>query len=177
MRHWSLPSFLHINTTRLAQGLCDGCIAPISNIFLRCSLTLSYILGSICQYPSLNGVLSVSLMLCLTRDVLPKSILLIAKILALSVMSSLASFLSLLHSPNPDKSISFSNPFDFHYSFSFSGFLLIPPCPVGFWSNGAGTISAGVISPTVVCFGRVTCLALWFLRQTLILHFPGFSIP
>ena len=37
-----LPSFLWTNTTGLAQGLVDCCIAPISNISCKCFLTSSY---------------------------------------------------------------------------------------------------------------------------------------
>ena len=59
-----------------------------ASISFRCSLTSSYILDGIHQHCSLNGVLSVSLIPCLPRDVLPKSISLIAKILAYSVISS-----------------------------------------------------------------------------------------
>ena len=47
MQNQSLPSFLCTNMTRLAHGLCNGHIAPISSISFRCFLTSSYILGGI----------------------------------------------------------------------------------------------------------------------------------
>ena len=50
-------------------------------------------------------------------------------------------------------------------------------CLVGFGLSRAGIMLAVVISPTGVCIGRVTCFVLWFLRQALILSFPGLNNP
>ena len=117
-------------------------------------------------------------MLCLTKEVLPKSILLIAKILAYSVMSSQASFCSTsLHSSNPVRSILSSTSFWPSFFIFFMVSPLFPSSPVGLGTSNTRFIPADVISPTVVCFGRVTCLALWFYRHISILPFSGLNYP
>ena len=96
----------HSNMTGLAHGLWDSCIAHIFNISLRWSSTSWYLPDEIHLYHSINGTSSVSLILCFTRDVLPRSILFIANILVYSSMRSHTSFWSSkLQSHNPIKSV------------------------------------------------------------------------
>ena len=59
--------------TALAYGLFEGLIAPTSNISWMCTLTSSYIPGGMNLYHALNGIGLLTLMECLTIDVLPKS--------------------------------------------------------------------------------------------------------
>ena len=74
MQNHNLPSFFLTSTTTLAQGLANFLIAPISNISLRCLFTSSYCRGGILLYLSLKGSGLVSIILCLTTGVFPKSV-------------------------------------------------------------------------------------------------------
>ena len=65
----------------------------LSDIFSKCSQTSLYILGGFLQYLSLNGVGWVYWMLCLSREVLPRSISFIANIQAYSEIKSCLSLL------------------------------------------------------------------------------------
>ena len=108
-------------------------------------------------------------MLCLTKDGLPKSMLLIANILAYSVMSFHAS-------PNPVKSIWSYNSFWLSYFlFPVVALPLLHSCLIGLGTNKAGMMFAVVISPTAVHFGRGICFALQFLRQTSVSPFLSFN--
>ena len=69
----NFPSFLQTSMTALAHGLFEGLIAPTSNISWMCALTSSYIPGGMHLYHSLNGIRSLTLMECLTIELLPKS--------------------------------------------------------------------------------------------------------
>ena len=118
-----------------------------------------------------------SLLLCLTRDALPKSMLLIAKIpvysyelLSLFFIHSNSILLILLH--QFFLIILFDIQFFFPLQWLPSDW---PHALLAFGTNKAGIMLAAAISPTVVHFGRVTCSALCCLRQTSILSFSDFN--
>ena len=73
MQKCKLPSFFLTNTTVLHQALWLGLVAPDSNISLRWFLTSSTIGGGIRLNRSLNGVSSVTFMVCLVEWVHPRS--------------------------------------------------------------------------------------------------------
>ena len=74
MQNLRLPSFFPTKTTLEEKGIFEGLIASASNISFRCCRTSSNMSGGILLYGSLNGVLSVNLMLCLTISAFPRSV-------------------------------------------------------------------------------------------------------
>ena len=73
MQKHKLPSFFLTSMTALNQVLWLGLMAPDSNISLRRFLTSSTIGGGICLNHSLNGVSSVTLIVCSVEWVHPSS--------------------------------------------------------------------------------------------------------
>ena len=74
MQNRKLPSFFLTRTTFEEYGPSDSRIAPESSISSRCMRTYSNKPGGILLYGSLKGVSSVSLILCLTKSVFPRSV-------------------------------------------------------------------------------------------------------
>ena len=70
---YKLPSFFLTSTTALHQALWLGLMAPDSNISLRWFLTSSTIGGGIHLNCSLNGVSSVTFIVCSVEWVHPRS--------------------------------------------------------------------------------------------------------
>ena len=143
------PSFFRTNTTALAHGLCDLQMAQLSNISWIWALTLSYIWGGIHPYLSLNGVWSVSLILCLVRAVLPRSRLFCANKCSHLSKSSLASFYSDSgHSFRPWRSkASKTQP--------LGDLLFVSTVILVGWTTD-GIWLAGIICPTTVLAGIST---------------------
>ena len=73
MQKCKLPSFFLTSTTALHQALWLDLMAPDSNISFRWFLTSSTIGGGIHLKHSLNGVSSVTFMVCLVKWVHPSS--------------------------------------------------------------------------------------------------------
>ena len=91
IQNLSLPYFFLTKTIAEAHGLFECLIAPKSNISCKWALTSLNNWGGIVLYFSLNGMGSVSTMLCLTRFVLPmcKSFLLKIEAFLLSMSLTL----------------------------------------------------------------------------------------
>ena len=75
-----VPSFFLTITTLEEYGLWLGLIAPASSISARCSRTSWNNAGGMRRCGSLNGSLSINLILCFTKSQLPKSVIPFEKI-------------------------------------------------------------------------------------------------
>ena len=83
-----------------------------------------------------------------------------------------------LQSHNPVRSIFFkSSSWLPLFSFPVVASPLLGSFSACFGVNRDRITFAAVISPIAVCFGRVFCFVLWFMRQTVILPLPGLNTP
>ena len=122
-------------------------------------------------------MLSVSLILCLTRDVLPKSMSFITNILAHSVMSSHALFhsdfnlLTLLHQFCP------TILFDYHISFSqwWLHPYLTPPCWLWYQQSKNDVCCCDLSHSSPLWKGYLLCIMIYEVNINLPL--PGFNTP
>ena len=145
-------------------------MTPISNISWIWALMLLYIWGGIHWYCSLKGICLVSLILCLIREVLPRSRLLCTNRCSHLSSSSLSCFCSDSgHSFRPQRSKA-SKTYPLGTLVTVSLVVLVR------WTT-SGTWLAGITWPTMGLAGISMAQTLMLHRQTGAFEEPGCSSP
>ena len=158
MQNHRSPSFLHISTMALHQGLWLGWTVLTSSISFMCAWTSSNMGGGILQNLSLKGSSSVTLILCLARSVQPNSPGSKEKMVWYAASRELAATWSLPDHPSmPDKSSCWKSS-----SFLCSTAILISqiPCISCTFSKVPGTTSIRGTTFTSTPWVTLTPLAM-----------------